>query len=96
MIMNMIDKAEEAGRIKPKAGCTLILASTGSAGASAAMIGAMRGYKIVIITNPKCSKEKQDTIKMYGAQLIIAEPDQDCSQLEKDLAAAHPDWYPLN
>ena len=67
MIMNMIDVAEKAGKIKPKAGCTLVLASTGSAGVSAAMIGAMRGYKIVIIASPICSKEKQDSIKMYGA-----------------------------
>src|SRR5262249_6443574 len=34
----------------------------------------MRGYRCVITTCPKCSKEKQDAIKAYGAHLIITKP----------------------
>ena len=58
IVSNIIDKAEQAGKIKPRCGMTLLAASSGNTGASVAMIGAMRGYNTVIITNAKCSKEK--------------------------------------
>ena len=75
IISHILDKAEKAGHIKPKSGNVLVAASSGNTGASLSMIGAMRGYKVVIITNDKCSIEKQDAIKMYGAKLLLARPD---------------------
>lgn len=41
------------------------------------MLCAMMGLKAVVITNHKCSREKQDSIRAYGAQLIIAEAGAD-------------------
>ena len=73
VISHIISKAEKAGKITPNSGNTLLAGSSGNTGASLAMIGAMRGYNVVIITNAKCSTEKMDTIKMYGAKLILAE-----------------------
>ena len=35
------------------------------------MLCAMRGYQCIITTNKKCSQEKMDSIKAYGAQLVI-------------------------
>ena len=58
IIENIIDRAEEDGLIEPHKDFTLVAASSGNTGASVAMIGAMRGYKVVIITNDKCSDEK--------------------------------------
>ena len=67
---NIFDKAEEAGLLRP--GGTVVAASSGNTGAAVAMLAAMRGYKAVITTSPKCSDEKIATIKAYGAEIIVS------------------------
>ena len=66
---NILDRAEAAGLLKP--GMCVVAASSGNTGAATAMLCAMRGYSCVITTDPKCSKEKQDAIKAYGAHLFV-------------------------
>eukprot|EP00035_Acanthoeca_spectabilis_P009490 m.168140 g.168140 ORF g.168140 m.168140 type:complete len:445 (+) comp14741_c0_seq15:248-1582(+) len=70
--------------------------SPGNTGASCAMLCSMRGYACVIITSSKCSKEKMDSIRAYGATLIIAEPGQNYMQIETDMAKANPSWFSVN
>lgn len=70
IIKNILDKAEETGKLQP--GGTIVAASSGNTGAAVAMLAAMRGYKAVITTSPKCSREKMDTIRAYGAQLLVS------------------------
>ena len=65
-------KAEASGKLKD--GDTVVAASSGNTGASVAMIGAMRGYKVFVITSPKCSQEKIATIEAYGATVYISLP----------------------
>jgi len=65
----MIAHAEKHGLLKP--GGTLIDASSGNQGIATAMIGAAKGYKVIIAVSEKISKEKLDTIKAYGAQVVI-------------------------
>lgn len=60
------------------------------------MLCSMRGYACVIITSSKCSKEKMDSIRAYGATLIIAEPGQNYMQIETDMAKANPSWFSVN
>ena len=52
----------------------MVAASSGNTGAAVAMLAAMRGYKAVITTSPKCSEEKVASIKAYGAELIMSPP----------------------
>jgi cysteine synthase len=66
---NILDRAEAAGMLKP--GMCVVAASSGNTGAATAMLCAMRGYSCIITTCPKCSKEKQDAIKAYGAHLFV-------------------------
>lgn len=68
----MIEQAEKDGRIKP--GGTLIDASSGNHGIALAMIGAAKGYKVIIIVSEKISAEKQATLKAYGAQVVVCKP----------------------
>lgn len=68
----MIEEAERKGYLKP--GGTIIEASSGNQGISAAMIGAAKGYKVIITSSKKVSPEKINTIKAYGAQVILYEP----------------------
>lgn len=65
----MIEKAEKEGLLKP--GGTIIDASSGNHGIAVAMIGALKKYKVIITVSEKISKEKLQTIKAYGAEVIM-------------------------
>lgn len=67
----MIEQAERLGLLKP--GGTIVEASSGNQGASVAMIGAIKGYKVIITVTPKISQEKLQTIQAYGAQVVMCE-----------------------
>jgi len=64
----MIEEAEQLGILKP--GGTIIDASSGNQGIATAMIGAAKGYKVIITFPEKNSKEKLETLKAYGAQVV--------------------------
>jgi cystathionine beta-synthase len=68
----MIEYAEKNGLLKP--GGTIIDASSGNQGIASAMIGAAKGYKVIICVFEKISKEKLETIKAYGAQVVVCSP----------------------
>ncbi len=78
----MIEQAEKKGLLQP--GGTIIDASSGNHGIALAMIGAAKGYKVIITVSKKCSKEKYQTLKAYGAQVIVC-PSVDFIE--------HPDSY---
>lgn len=65
----MIEYAEKHGLLKP--GGTIIDASSGNQGIATAMIGAAKGYNVIICVFEKISKEKLETIKAYGAQVVV-------------------------
>jgi len=62
----MIDDAEKSGKLKP--GGTIVEATSGNTGVALAMVGAARGYKVVL-TMP--DSERRTLIKAYGAQLVL-------------------------
>lgn len=65
----MIEHAEKTGLLKP--GGTIIDASSGNHGIAVAMIGCIKGYKVIITVSEKISQEKLQTILAYGAQVIM-------------------------
>lgn len=65
----MIQEAERNGTLKP--GGTIIDASSGNQGAAIAMIGAMKGYNVIITVSEKISKEKLQVLKAFGAQVVV-------------------------
>jgi cysteine synthase A len=95
--VNMIEKAEKEGRIKP--GDTLIEATSGNAGIGFALAGAVKGYKVVITMPEKMSREKQVTLEALGAiiyrtptEAAYDAPESHISlarRLEKELPNAH-------
>jgi len=68
----MIQHAEKNGLLKP--GMTIVDASSGNHAIALAMIGAAKGYKVIMCASEKSSKEKINTIKAYGAQVKIFAP----------------------
>lgn len=65
----MIEYAERTGLLKP--GGTIIDASSGNHGIAVAMVGALKGYKVIVTVSEKISQEKLKAIEAYGAQTIM-------------------------
>ena len=69
----IVNGAEERGEIRT--GGTLVEATSGNTGVGLAMIAAVRGYKAVFTMPEKVSKEKQSTLKGYGAEVVVTPND---------------------
>ncbi len=67
--ISMIRRAEERGEIRP--GDTLIEATSGNTGIALAMAAAMRGYRMILIMPEDLSIERAQTMKAFGAELIL-------------------------
>lgn len=65
----MIEDAEQRGLLRP--GGTIIEASSGNQGISAALIGNLKGYHVIITVSEKVSAEKKAALAAYGAQVVI-------------------------
>ena len=67
----IIDAAEASGELKP--GGTIIEATSGNTGIALAMVGAARGYNVVLTMPETMSKERRALLRAYGAELILTE-----------------------
>lgn len=67
--LNMIEQAERRGQIKP--GDTLIEATSGNTGIALAMVAAIKGYRMVLIMPDNLSLERRQSMKAYGAELVL-------------------------
>jgi cysteine synthase B len=67
--VSMIVRAEARGEIRP--GDTLIEATSGNTGIALAMAAAMRGYRMVLIMPDNLSLERRQTMKAFGAELLL-------------------------
>ena len=81
--LSMIRRAEERGEIKP--GDTLIEATSGNTGIALAMAAAIKGYRMVLIMPEDLSIERAQTMKAFGAELILT-PKAGGMESARDLA----------
>ena len=82
--LSMIRRAEERGDIRP--GDTLIEATSGNTGIALAMAATIKGYRMVLIMPEDLSIERAQTMKAFGAELILT-PKSGGMEQSRDLAA---------
>lgn len=65
----IIDAAEKAGALKP--GGTIVEGTSGNTGIALAMVGAARGYKVILTMPETMSIERRVTLRAYGAEIVL-------------------------
>lgn len=72
--LNMIVQAEALGSLQP--GDTIIEATSGNTGIALAMAAAIKGYKMILIMPDNATQERKDSMRAYGAELILVSKEQ--------------------
>ncbi len=80
--LQMIEGAENAGRIKP--GDTLVEGTAGNTGIGLALVAQQKGYKLVLVVPDKMSREKIFNLRAMGAEVVLT---------RSDVAKGHPQYY---
>jgi cystathionine beta-synthase len=80
--VTMIDQAEREGLLRP--GGTIIEPTSGNTGVGLALVGAVRGYRVICTVPDKVSKEKQDLLRAYGVEVI---------ETPTEYGPGHPESY---
>ncbi len=94
----MIKQAEKEGKINKD---TIIVEPTsGNQGIGLALVGAVKGYKTVIIMPDSVSEERRKLVRHYGAEVIvvhdagnIGDAIEECTQIAMKMAAENPNVY---
>src|SRR5512145_3321306 len=100
MAVHIIEKAEKAGLLRK--GGTIVENTSGNTGVGIAIAAAVKGYRCIFTMPDKMSKEKQDTLKAFGAQVIVtptnvpADSPDSYYSVAKRLAAETPNSFYVN
>ena len=78
----MVDAAERDGLLGP--GGTIVEPTSGNTGVGLALVGTVRGYRVICTVPDKVSQEKRDLLRAYGVEVIVT---------PTELLPEHPDSY---
>ena len=90
----MIEAAEQEGRLKP--GGTIVEPTSGNTGIGLAMVGAAKGYRVILTMPEDMSVERVNLLRAYGAEVVLT-PREDVMQgaiaAAEKLVQDHPDYF---
>lgn len=90
----MVEDAEKKGLLKP--GATIIEPTSGNTGIGLALVGAVKGYKVILVMSENMSMERRAILESYGAKLDLSRAEfgmQGTIERAEELLAANPDYY---
>lgn len=70
--LRMIEDGEQSGRLTK--GKTILDATSGNVGIAYAMIGAIKGYKVLLVMPENVSEERKRMLRAYGAEMVLTDP----------------------
>ena len=95
---NMVQDAEEKGFLKPDS--IIVEPTSGNQGIGLALVGAVRGYQVIIIMPDSVSVERRKLVQHYGAEVRLVHDDgnigdciERCRQLAQEIAASDSRVY---
>jgi cystathionine beta-synthase len=100
MALHILEKAERAGLLRR--GGTIVENTSGNTGVGLAVWAAVKGYRCIFTMPDKMSKEKQDALKAFGAQVIVtptnvpADSPESYYSVAKRIAAETPNSFYVN
>ncbi len=93
--LRMIEEAEREGALRPDS--VIVEASSGNQGIALAMIGAVKGYRVIVCMPETMSAERRKVLEAYGAETVLTPRGRDmketleiCISRARALAAANP------
>ena len=92
--LGMIEAAEKEGLLKE--GSVIIEPTSGNTGIALALIGRLKGYKVIIVMPDTMSIERRATLKAYGAELILTDGTKGMGEaiaIAEKLAAENPNYF---
>ncbi|ASC03454.1 cysteine synthase A [Fusobacterium polymorphum] len=92
--LGMIETAEKEGLLKE--GSVIIEPTSGNTGIALALIGRLKGYKVIIVMPDTMSIERRATLKAYGAELILTDGTKGMGEaiaIAEKLAAENPNYF---
>ena len=93
--LNMIERAEKEGKLNKDS--IIVEPTSGNQGIGLALIGAVKGYKTIIVMPDSVSHERSMLVKHYGAEVVLIHDDGDigkaideCRIKAEEIAASDP------
>jgi len=92
--LSMIEAAEKNGNLKP--GGVIVEPTSGNTGIALAIMGKLKGYKVIIIMPDTMTIERRNLMKLYGAELILTDGKKGMTgaiEKAKNLVAENPSYF---